>query len=191
MRTWAIAACLAALAACSPPAGAEKADASAPPPAAAPVRNVTVTAPIVRIEDSGYPRYIVHVAAPEGVLALDLNVEEVAMGGLLANELAGKTASIDYRIEPENNLTDLRLDGRSLIDGTAAPTGPSITGILSGAASVTAGDVPDAIAVADAAGRRESFAYFVTPALVAANGREVTAFFKREEAKRVTALRLP
>ena len=176
-----------ALAACSPPNADKAANAAA---LRAPTTDETrIVGPVTSIEDGGYPQFTVHVQQDARDLALYLDAEDADLGGQPPQSFSGKTAAIYFKRTPENNLAEIRLAGQSLINGTDEPAGPSVTGVLSGAEAVTNGDLPDQIAVTDAAGNRTVFEYYVTPEIVAANGREVTAFYTPSEVSRVTLMR--
>ena len=96
--------------------------------------------------------------------------------------LTDQWATIYYTANIENFLYDLQYKGESVF-GEYAPekTDPSwkkITGILSGAAEVTAGDLPDTVTVTDTNGNAMEFGLFIDAETVKANGKEVTAFYE-------------
>ncbi len=150
---------------------------------------------IVRIEDGAYPMFFVHVIAPgqSSELPLDLNAEEADLGGKSAGDFDGKNATVTYVVESKPSLVDVRMDGQTVL-GDAAPTVPldgkaSVTGVLSGASEISGGDLPDEITVTDAGGKATTFAYYVIPSMIPANGRQVTAYYTDDTRNRVTAMR--
>ncbi|MBL8548626.1 MAG: hypothetical protein JNJ73_01475 [Hyphomonadaceae bacterium] len=190
MRIGLLAAIALALAACSPPdAGKGKAEAVLASARAPQADETHMVGQVTSVEDGGYPQFTVHVLQNGVDLPLYLNAEAADLGGATPASFQGATAEITYRTTPANNLADLRVNGHSLLNGDAEPTGPSVTGVLSGASEVTAGDLPGLIVVTDRAGQRTEFEYYVTPEIVAANGKQVTAFYTADTVNRITAMR--
>lgn len=150
---------------------------------------------VIEVEDGGYPQFTVTVQ-PEGdgaqlLLYLNAEAEGLDLGGTQPAEFRDGPATVYYVTEDELNLLDLRLDGQTLTEATGEPLagGDSITGVLSGADAVTGGDLPDLITVTDAGGQARSFEYYITDAIVAANGRQVTAYYSAGQRKRITLMR--
>jgi hypothetical protein len=185
MRIWAAAALALSLAGCTPP------NAPTEPAAPAAESEVSVTGVVSAIEDGAYPMFVVKVR-PEGAaedLSLSLNAEDADLGGAQPSSFAGQSVDIRYSTAPENNLSDLRANGRSLVEAEGEPSGEGFTGVLSGADAVSGGDLPDLVAVTNAQGERVEFAYFITEAMVAANGREVTAYYVTEPRDTIISMR--
>ncbi len=139
---------------------------------------------IETIEDGGYPFFVVTVNFVERNIKHDfnLNIEAIDMDMEELATLTDQWATIYYTANIENFLYDLQYKGESVF-GEYAPekTDPSwkkITGILSGAAEVTAGDLPDTVTVTDTNGNAMEFGLFIDAETVKANGKEVTAFYE-------------
>lgn len=190
-RTLVMAAAAALLIACQPkaPADAPGADLSA-------IGAHTVTGQVVRVEDGGYPRFTVTMR-PDGAaeeLLLSLNAEAATLGELTPEGFTGKKAEVSYTVTERPQLLDIKRGGQSLLppveEQPAADTPLTVSGVLSGAEAVTAGDLPDEITVTDAAGKATVFEYFITPEIVAANGGPVEATYILGREEDVTAMKL-
>lgn len=156
---------------------------------------VVTAATITSVTDAGYPMFVVKVsiAGQPAPLELLLNAEEADLGGTAPDAFSGKTATLAYTTVPETSLTDIRLDGASLLGGEAPAVDPSwsvVTGVLSGADDVTSSDLPGQIEITDAAGAKVRFEYFVDRELVAANGKQVTGYYVTGTTTRVTSMKL-
>jgi len=184
-----------ALAACQPPPPtANKTDATeavAPPDAGEVRTEATITA----IEDAGYPMFTVTAAVPgkPAPLQLLLNAEGADLRGVEPASFKGTVVTLTYTSAWEPSLIDIRADGHSLLGPDAPkaddPAWTVLTGALSGATAPTAGDLPDTIEVTDAAGKKTAFQFFITPEIVAANGKQVTAYYRTDSVNRVTGIR--
>ena len=134
---------LAVLTACQPAPAAKDAPAAE---AGATAANPTVTAAtIISITDAGYPMFVVNasVAGQSAPIELLLNAEAADLNGATPDAFAGKAVTLAYTNQPETSLTDIRMDGQSLLGGEAPALDPAwrtITGVLSGADDVTASD---------------------------------------------------
>lgn len=152
------------------------------------------TGRISRIEDSGYPMFLVTVEFPERLMQIDFNLNAESIGldpGELA-KLKGKYVVLYYLSETEQNIFDIHFKGKSLLGEYAPETDPSwetITGILKGATTETAGDLPDEIFVTDSNGVKFTFKYFITPEMVAVNGKRVTVWYSSYGVQTITYLR--
>lgn len=185
MRPFAFAT-LAACVACSAPG---------PPARALTSDETSLTGVVTQVEDGGYPRFTVHVT-PEGggeAVVFYLNAESgVDLGGAQPGAFAGRAALIYYTSTELPFLLDIRTtQGRSLLydDGRGIPTeGASMTGALSGADSVTAGDLPDEIIITAADDQALAFEFFVDRRIAASNGRQVTAYYDIEVRREITLM---
>lgn len=136
---------------------------------------------IENIEDGAYPFFVVTVNFVERKMKIDfkLNVENISLDINGLYDLVGKYATIYYTSELENNLTDLHVDGNSLL-GEYPEFNPDlhkITGVLGGAANVTAGDLPSTLSITDNNGEKMDFEWFIDSEIVKENGKTVTAFY--------------
>ena len=138
---------------------------------------------IETIEDGGYPFFVVTVNFVERNMKHDfnLNIEAIDMDMEELATLTDQWATIYSTANIENFLYDLQYKGESVF-GEYAPekTDPSwkkITGVLSGAAEVTAGDLPDTVTVTSEEGTTLNFDIFIDAETVKANGNQVTAYY--------------
>ncbi|PLX10430.1 MAG: hypothetical protein C0598_10430 [Marinilabiliales bacterium] len=137
---------------------------------------------ITEIEDSAYPVFNITVEFPERQLQAGfyLNIEAINLQMDELYELLDKYATIFYTSDEDNDLTDMKLDGISLF-GEYAPeedySSDNITGILSGAESVTMSDLPGKIYITDENNRIFEFEWYVDEMMVKANGKKVTAYY--------------
>lgn len=133
-------------------------------------------------EDAQYPLFIVTIEFPEQQSQADFNVniEAISQTTDYLNSAIGKYVSFYYEDTSEHIVMDLQKDGVSLY-GDAAPeidaSLKSITGVLQGAETETAGDVPDTITITTTDDKALSFKEFITPEIVANNGNQVTAYY--------------
>ncbi len=140
---------------------------------------------IVAFEDGPYPMATLAIEFPERrqIETFSLNLADVPVDQAALACAEGRYADFDYTSALVADLAVLTLDGRSLLDGP----GPgqveglrSITGKLSGAQEVTGSDLPGTVTVTAADGTAVDFPMFVSPAMVPANGRTVTAIYTLE-----------
>lgn len=179
-------AALALICACAQPAPAVR----------APTQDETqITARVSAVEDSGYPRFVVQVSPEAGeAVAFDLDMESGAdLGGAQPSDFVGRAALIYYTSASTPFLLDLRTsEGRSLLydDGRGPPVeGQIITGVLSGASTISSGDLPDTFTITGADGQTQTFAFFIDRRIRAANGRTITAYYDMEERRAITLMR--
>ena len=131
------------------------------------------------VEDSEYPFVTVTVEFVERKFSesFTINLEEVKNVNMaILNKWKGKYVSFGYISESSNALLDLKVKGKSIFEDDAVEIGPeskTITGILKGAKQVTGGDVPDVISI-----NGITFEFFITPEMVKANGKTVTAIYE-------------
>jgi hypothetical protein len=181
------------LASCQPAPSATKKDTAAAQTISAD-GTVSTPATITAIHDAGYPMFAVTatIAGQTAPLELLLNAEEAELGGQPAESFNGKPVTLGYTSAPEKNLRDVRQGDRSLLGAEAPTLDPAwtfVTGVLSGADDITTSDLPGEIAITDASGAKISFAYFVDPALKAANGKTVTAYYTSDVINRVASIK--
>lgn len=131
------------------------------------------------VEDSEYPFVTVTVEFVERKFSesFTINLEEVKnINMAILNKWKGKYVSFGYVSESSNALLDIKFRGKSLLGDEAVEVGPeskTITGILKGAKQATGGDVPDVISI-----NGTTFEFFITPEMVNANGKTVTAIYE-------------
>lgn len=149
---------------------------------------------IMAIEDGPYPMFVITVEFPERKMKADfnLNIESISLTMSRLQKLKGKYATIYYLSEMKQDLYDIHRNGVSLMGEYAPEIDPSwktITGTLIRASAETDGDLPDVVSVKDKIGNKTSFEFFITAEMVAANEKEVTAFYSEEYVETITYLR--
>lgn len=189
-----------ALAACAPSPEPRQQGADPDP---APATTIAAESPgllrelgrIAAVEDSGYPFFVLRIEFPERgfeeLFLLDASTVPGADPGSLAG-WQGRYARFEYTSELQPALLELRREGRSLTGAgeTALPAGASRqVGILGGASEPTAGDRPARIRVHDPEGESMEFEFFVTPAIAAAEGSVVEAWFEERTVNRIVSIR--
>jgi hypothetical protein len=187
MRKLAFAAMAAFVAACTPPS---------------PVTDVRPLADgetridgvVTQVEDGGYPQFTVTIQPEAGEsLALYLNAESGAdLNNQEPGSFSGQTVIAYYTTADDPLLIALQsTSGAPIVapDGPAlANDDPTITGVLSGADAVTNSDLPDVVTITDGQGAVHNFEYYITEAMVAANGQQVTARYRSRVRHEVTLL---
>lgn len=150
---------------------------------------------IKRIEDAGYPFFIVTVEFSERNMTIDfnLNAEEASLAPDVLQSAEGKYATIYYTSNLEPSLVDMTLNGKSvMLDEplTRHPDYKVITGVLTGAEEPTPGDLPDEVCITDKNGEQQCFKYYVDDEMVRANGQEVVAIYTLQGRNNITRLQL-
>ncbi len=188
MRKFAFAALAALAVACTPPA------AQAPDVRALADGETRIDGAVTQIEDGGYPQFTVTIQPGTGEpLALYLNAEGGAdLDGQEPGTFAGQTVIAYYTTADDPLLIALQSASGAPI---VAPDGPALanddltlTGVLSGADAVTGSDLPDTVTITDAQGVAHNFEYYITEAMVAANGQQVTARYRPSVRHEITLL---
>ncbi|WP_269513316.1 hypothetical protein [Brevundimonas subvibrioides] len=141
---------------------------------------------LLAFEDVSWPAYYDGLeVGPAGAAVgddgnLKLGSLDPEVGGPVApatiQPLIGKPVEVRYTVTTEHHMVDLTMNGEVLDTGGPAPAGgaKSIQGVLSGAESATAGDLPSEATVTAPDGTSVTFELFISDKLVAANGRTVT-----------------
>ncbi|MBT7828412.1 MAG: hypothetical protein HN600_17630 [Bacteroidetes bacterium] len=145
------------------------------------------------IEDGVYPMFILTIEFPERNMTADfnLNIEEISLDHTSLYELKDKYVTLYYLSEMENMLAYIQYEGKSLLGEYAPEMDPewkTISGVLSGAESETMSDLPDEIIVTTNEGEKISFKEYITPEIVAANGKEVDVFYTIRGTETITKL---
>lgn len=211
-KVWIVAGvCLAgAVAGCNQESGAAgaapaaaTADAGAATPAAetsapaAPVER-TITGTLVAAEDAGFPLFNLAISPPGASepTVITWNSEgSTDVDGVSIDELVGKTVTVTYESRPERSALRLVHAGTDLLyfPDDSVPELPSgavtVSGVLSGAAVPTAGDLPDTLTLTTSDGRVITFEYFITPEMVVANGQMVDLTYVDGTRDAVTAIK--
>ena len=148
---------------------------------------------VTAIEDGPYPFFSVTMAFPErkASASFTVNIEDIAQDSAQLNALHGRYATIYYIPKMEHMLMDLQYNGASVQEDGAPDPAQALermTGVLSGADSVTAGDLPDVVSITDAHGRKLDFEVYITDSMVAVNGKTVTASYYTRGSQVITYL---
>lgn len=143
----------------------------------------TVTGVLHAFEDTAFPLYSLEIG-PSGSKQGD--AENLQLGALAKDaggtadadairSLVGDAVRVRYSVTEENGMVDLALNGEVIATGgPATADARTLQGVLSGAQSRTAGDLPSEVTVTAPDGSAVTFALFVDDSVVAANGRTVT-----------------
>lgn len=149
---------------------------------------------LTSIEDAPYPMFSIDVEFPEREMTASFlfNVEESPLDMEKLMSLRGKYATIYYTSEEEPDIYDIHRECESLLGEDAfdiTDADDEITGIISGAESETTGDLPGKITVTSSDGSSMTFECFITEAMAAANGDEVTVFYATRAMNRITYIK--
>ncbi len=159
------------------PAATTTASASvAPPPRTA--TKMTAEGTLEGSEDAGYPMAYIMLAEEGGGEVVTFNFNQEDGSGLKIEKmtpLLGKKVVIEYERVEFLDAFDILLNGKSIMErpaGTACVK--EIKGILD-APKVTESDLPSTYTIKATDGTTYSFETFITPEMVAAHGKEVSA----------------
>lgn len=151
---------------------------------------------VKEVEDMGYPMFAVDMEFPERNMtaSFSLNIEVGGIDHDAVYKMKGKYATIYYTADVEPYLADMQVKGKSLFGDYAPekmdPDWKKITGTLSDADEPTPGDLPGSVTVTAKDGNTVTFGYFVDHAMVAANGKEVTAYYNMREKNNITYVKV-
>lgn len=151
---------------------------------------------VKEVEDLGYPFATIAIEFPELKFTeyFTINLEEVKNVSLSDIELLiGKYVKYTYTSEKSYALLDVFKDSLSIFGSEFPAEGDdikSIEGILKGAKQVTAGDIPSEVSITTENGGNLFFQYFITPELVAVNGKKVTGFYDERTLNTIKSIEL-
>lgn len=148
---------------------------------------------LLSAEDAPYPMFVLDVEFPEKGTreAFMLNMADGAIDPAALDGMVGGYVTIWYDSLLEPSAHDIAIDGRSIFGGglvTPAEGDSVVTGALSGAAEVSAGDLPDEFVISPPDGAPVRFPYFIPAELVAVNGRTVTVHYSLRTVNDVLAI---
>lgn len=154
---------------------------------------ITETGLITAVEDGAYPMYSVTMEFPKAHLTqtFSLNVESPSVDTSALEKAVGQYVTFNYTSTLENDLLKMELNGKPILDGWKDASLKKVTGILSGADKITESDLPSLVTVTDQAGTQFHFDYYVPPEMLAANGKEVTAYYAISPKNRIVSITLP
>jgi hypothetical protein len=150
---------------------------------------------LLEVEDAGYPLGYLRILTEGDTTRpyFDINFEEVPDGGLeQLKAKIGQKLSFAYSKDQVPTLVDIQAAGKSIFPNDPVELQPftkRITGVLSGAAETTPGDLPSQISVLAADGTKLDLDYFVTPDLVAQNGKTVTLYYEIQDRQTVKLIK--
>ncbi len=151
---------------------------------------------VKEVEDTGYPMFAIDMEFPERnmIASFSLNIEAGGFDHDAVYNMKGKYATIYYTSDMEPNLADMQVKGKSLFGEYAPekidPEWKKITGTLTGADELSQGDLPGTVTVTGKDGNEVDFKYFVDDDMVAANGKEVTAYYVMRGSNNITRIEL-
>ncbi len=150
---------------------------------------------VTKVEDGGYPQFTVTVRPDSGGedMALYLNAESGAdLGGQEPSSFADQNVIAYYTTSDNPLLQDMqRPEGQSILPAGGMPAAADsqyITGMLTGAETATAGDLPDVVTIIDAQNVAHTFELFITDGVVAANGQQVRVQYRPAVRHEITLL---
>ncbi len=148
---------------------------------------------LTSIEDAPYPMFSIDVEFPERQMHMSslFNVEESPLDMAELLEMEGKYATIYYIIEDDSRIEAIVRECEPVY-GEISPEsngGKEITGVLSGASSVS-GDLPGTITITAGDGTQKEFKHFIEEAVVAVNDEEVTVFYYEHSTSKITYLKV-
>lgn len=154
---------------------------------------ITETGLITALEDGAYPMYSVTMEFPKAHLtqSFSLNVESPSVDTSALEKAVGQYVTFKYTSTLENDLLEMELNGKPILDGWKDASLKKVTGILSGADKVTESDLPSSVTVTNQAGTEFHFDYYVSPAMLPANGKEVTAYYAIKPKNKIISIALP
>ncbi len=148
------------------------------------------------VEDGGYPFVTLSIEFPERGFTeyFGLNLEELkTVNSEKLSSWVGRYVAFEYTSEFYNALLDIRRGGKSILDAEGFEPGPDtkkITGTLSGAEEVTAGDLPGMVFIATEEEYFETFSFFITDKLVDANGSQVVGYYEERVINNIVAIKV-
>lgn len=148
------------------------------------------------VEDTGYPIAVLRIEFPERGFEeyFTVNFEELKTTNI--NKLrswVGKYIAFSYESDIENALMDIHVKGKTIFGEYAPELTPEmikIVGILKGADEETPGDLPGRVSITTKEKEVYEFDYFVTPEMVALNGKTVTAYYEERTANTIKSIKL-
>ena len=151
---------------------------------------------VKEVEDTGYPMFAVDMEFPERNMtaSFSLNIEAGGFDHDAVYNMKGKYVTIYYTSDMEPSLADMQVKGKSVFGKYAPenidPEWQKITGTLSNADEPSQGDLPGTVTVTGKDGNQVNFKYYVDDAMVAANGKEVTAYYVMSGRNNITRIEL-
>ncbi len=137
---------------------------------------------LLAFEDAGFPMYGLEIGPSGSALgdpanlrlgALDLVADGTADADAI-RPLVGRPVQVRYSVTQEQGMVDLVLAGEVIrTGGPATASARRMEGVLTGAESETAGDLPSEVTVTATDGTSVTFELFVDEQVVAANGQTV------------------
>lgn len=144
---------------------------------------------VVQITDGIYPMFVVTIEFPERQMKqdFDLNIENISLDVHGLYELQDTYISFYYLAELENDLFDIQINNKSLLETETPNTDEYdyVIGTLEGALTES-GDLPSEVSVVDEDDQQFRFKCYITPELIKANNQEVTAFYSVRGVEMIT-----
>jgi hypothetical protein len=150
----------------------------APEPAAAKI--VNIEGKLVEVEDGGYPMAFLSIIPTGQTAQISVNFNQEIAPVFKIEDLSkmlNQTVAISCEEKMEYRAADIYADGKSIIgvEGGIMPDWQKMSGTLT-ATEVTDGDMPGTFSLKTADGKSYDFEYFITPEMVAQNGKTVDVY---------------
>jgi hypothetical protein len=150
----------------------------APEPAAAKV--VNIEGKLTEVEDAGYPMAFLSIVPTGQTSKVTINFNQEIAPAFKIEELSkmlNKNVAASYEEKIEMVAVDIQVGGKTIVgtEGAPMPDWQKMSGTLT-ATEATKGDMPGTFSLKTADGKSMSFEYFVTPEMVAQNGKTVDVF---------------
>jgi len=148
---------------------------------------------LTAIGDTGYPMFYIDVEFTERNISasFSFNVEESPLDMAQLTAMEGKYATIYYIIDDDPYIEAIVRECEPVYGEITAEStgGKEITGILSGATSLS-GDLPSTITVTANDGTKIDFRLFIEDdEILAVNNEEVTVFYFESSSNKITYLK--
>jgi hypothetical protein len=153
----------------------------------------TGTGVLKAVDDEDYPFVTLTIAVPGKKTAEEftINLDKMTTVKLATlTGLIGKRMSFHYTTEQVNELLDIEVGGKFLLDSDPdllKKTTNKVTGQL-GASEVSSGDIPGVLTITASDGEITEFPFFITSELLEVNGTTVTAFYEERTINTITEI---
>jgi hypothetical protein len=149
-------------------------------PAAAAAKIVNIEGQLTEVEDGGYPMATLSIVPTGQPSQVTINFnQEIAPAFKIEdlNKMLNKNVVASYEEKTEMVAVDIQVGGKTIVgtEGAPMPDWQKMSGTLT-ATEATKGDMPGTFSLKTADGKNMSFEYFITPEMVAQNGKTVDVF---------------
>lgn len=155
---------------------------STPPPAPEPAaaKIVNIEGQLTEVEDAGYPMAFLSIVPTGQPSKVTINFnQEIAPAFKIedVSKMLNKNVVASYEEKIEMVAIDIQVGGKTIVgtEGAPMPDWQKMSGTLT-ATEATKGDMPGTFSLKTADGKNMTFEYFITPEMVAQNGKTVDVF---------------